>query len=273
MAENEGVPQAAEQAQSVEQQAPPAVAAGPWEQDIRSTFTDPQVAATVDAFLRSKIQPRMTTLEQQVAAAENAKALWDAFQEDPVAAYAEITRELYGQEHGQATLEYLQSRLQPAQTEPVAQAAQTEPVAQQPQLDPNTMLTPEELAEWRRERELQAYDQAVDQILGDPANADINRELYHTFVAAAEGDFQEAIQRYRAHVAQTLVLYGIDPATATAAQQAAAAAAPPVMGSEVAGAGAAPPAQPEYRGQEGLHKAIEDATAQMTRNREAPPVS
>lgn len=262
-------------------QAPPAQLSGPWEADIRAAFTDPTVQATVDAFLRSKVQPRMTQLEQSVAAADNAKQLWDAFQADPATTYAEITRELYGPEHGQAALEYLEQRLTatpaPAETPPVAEPARQ-------QFDPETQLSPDEVQAWRQEQELKQYDRALDEVLSDPANKDIDRDLFHTYVAAAEGDFENAVARYRAHVAEVLTRYGIDPASATPAQQGAAAevaegeastSAPPVMGSEVAGNGVNTPTQPEYRGTEGLHRAIEDATRQSLSKRgdQAPPIS
>lgn len=262
---------------------------GPWQADIQATFTDPQVAQTVDAFLRSKVQPRMTQLEQTIANSENARQLWDAFQENAPAAYAAITRELYGEEAAQAALETLEQRLngQP-QTPPPAEPVTETPQPAAPAYDPSTMLSPEEVQAWRHEQELRAYDAAIEEITSRPENADIDPNRLHTFVAAADGDFDEAIQRYRADTAQVLIQYGLDPSTATPAQvdratqiaeSEAAGGAPPVVGNDAGGATpSATPTVTDYAAQglspqQALHKAIEDAAAQTRRNATAPPIS
>lgn len=238
----------------------------PWANDIRQAFSDPQVAATVDAFMRSKYQPRMTQLEQQIAQAEQAKQLWDSFQEDPAATYAQITRELWGDEAAQAAFAALENGQTPATNGTVEQTPAQESVAAPAPLDPRMEAM---LNDWERQRELEAYDAEIAKITADPTNADIDPDLIHTFVAAAEGDFNEAIQRYRAFAADFLTKYGLTPAEANAQTQ----TAPAVMGSEAGGAGGDVPVQPKYVGQSGLHQAIEDTVAQMKRNVEAPPVS
>lgn len=242
---------------------------GPWQADIEANFEDPAVRATVDAFLRSKIQPRMTQLEQQIANTANARQLWEAFQQDPNAAYASITRELWGDELAEEAFRAMEAKQNAANQPPAAPpaAAPAEPAApQQPVMDPRYEQMFEE---WQRQQELAAYDAEIERITSDPANADIDANLIHTFVAAAEGDFDEAILRYREFATNFMLRYGMTPGE-VAEQQA---AAPAVLGQDAGGAGAAPPTQVEYRGQEGLHQAIDDAVAQMTRNRQAPPVT
>jgi hypothetical protein len=88
--------------------------------------------------------------------------------------------------------------------------------------------------------ELIAYDRAVADVCA--ANPDIQEHRLHHYVAASSGDFDLAVEFYRSDTAQILREYGAQPQ---------------------------PPAAPagEYRGQEGLHQAIEQATAQMLRRR------
>lgn len=242
---------------------------GPWQADIEANFEDPAVRATVDAFLRSKIQPRMTQLEQQIASTAQARELWDAFQKDPSATYAGITRELWGDELAEEAFRAMEAKQQAALAPPAepAEPAAPEPAAPAPQpVDPRYEQM---LNEWTQQQELAAYDAQVEAITSDPANADIDPNLLHTFVAAAEGDFDEAILRYRDFAAKFLVRYGMTPSEAADAQ----AAAPPVMGADAGGAGAAPPVQKTYQGQQGLYDAIDEAMNQMRQNKQAPPVS
>jgi hypothetical protein len=252
--------------------APPAIQAGPWEQDIRAAFTDPQEAARVDAFLRSRVQPRVTQLEQQVAETREAQNLWDAFHQDPESTFRAIQAQLVdaGYSVGEANAaagEALAAAQGPAPA--AVAAAQTE--------DPRLA---EMYADWTQQRELAAYDAQMAEIANDPANRDVDPNRLHLYVSAADGDFDRAIELYRADTAQVLTRYGIDPATATQQQQEAAAAvaseaaangAPPVMGAGAGGAGAPLPTQPDYRGKDGLHKAIEDAAAESFRTSQAPP--
>jgi hypothetical protein len=87
--------------------------------------------------------------------------------------------------------------------------------------------------------ELMAYDATVAEICA--ANPDIQEHRLHHYVAASNGDFDLAVEFYRSDTAQILREYGVGEAQ--------------------------PPAAPadDYRGQEGLHQAIEQATAQMRR--------
>lgn len=261
--------------------AAPQVQPGPWENDIRQTFADPQTAAAVDQFLRARVQPRVTQLEQELAGARGGQELLTAFQEDPVGTFNAVQQQLVeagylpAQAQQMAQAAYAESQQQPAAAAP----AQTAAAGQE---DPRVA---EMYAAYQQAAELEAYDAQVAAIVNDPANADINPNRYHTFVAAADGDFQKALEMYRADVAGILRDYGIDPTTATPQQQESAAAlaeagqqeaagAPPVMGTgSAAGAGAPIPTQPDYRGMDGLNKAIDDAVAAMVRKGPAPPVA
>ncbi|MGZ6570464.1 MAG: hypothetical protein ACXVHB_05955 [Solirubrobacteraceae bacterium] len=258
----------------------PAIQPGPWEQDIRQAFTDPQTAAQVDQFLRARVQPRVTQLEQQYAQTEDARNLWDSFHNDPVATYNSVAQQLReagyleGEAQAGAQAAYEQAMAQPAPPAQVA-SSQTE--------DPRVA---EMYAAWKQQQELEAYDAEIARIVNDPANKDLNPNRLHTYVSAANGDFTQAVAMYRADTAQVLADYGIDPATATPQQQEAAAAvaeqqaggAPAVMGQGAGGAGAPVPTQPDYRAEglspmDALHRAIEDAAhASVRGSQPAPPV-
>lgn len=250
--------------------AAPALQPGPWENDIRQSFTDPQVAAQVDNFLRARVQPRVTQLEQQVAQTKDATELWDAFHSNPEGTFNAIRAQLVEAGYDVAEANAIAGNAQ------AEAAAAPPPAAQTAAAQAEDPRVAEMYADWTRTRELSAYDAEIERITADPANADIDPNLYHTYVSAADGDFEQAINMYRHHVTNILTRYGIDPAEATLQQAQAAAqvaegeqrqesGAPPVMGQGAGGAGAPVPTQPEYQGRDGLHKAIEDATAQMMR--------
>lgn len=255
----------------------------PWQQDIESTFTDPEVQEAVDEFMRSRYQPRVTQLEQQLAGTRDAQNLWNRIHEDPLGTFNALRDELVaaGYPLAEATAA-AQATVQDAQAAPAPQATEVASAAQE---DPRVA---EMYAAWTREQEMKQYDATIAEIVNDPANADINPNRYHTFVAAADGDFNRALEMYRADVAQVLADYGVDPANATAQQQeaaaqlaqanqaaAAAGGAPPVMGN---GAAAPVPTQPDYAAegispQDALHKAIEDAAKASLGTGNPPPIS
>lgn len=259
------------------------MADSPWKQDIDSRFTDPETAAAVDQLIRERIQPRVTQLEQQLAGTRDAQGLWERIHQDPLGTFNALRDELVGLGYpvAEATAA-AEATINEAQTSPTAEPQHTAAAAQE---DPRVA---EMYADWQRQRELAQYDATVEQIVNDPANADINPNRYHTFVAAADGDFNRALEMYRADVATVLQTYGIDPATATPQQQEQAAelaanqaapGAPPVISNGNGGGAAAPvPTQPDYAAEgisptEALHKAIEDAAKGALGTGVAPPIS
>lgn len=254
----------------------------PWQADILATFNDEATQDAVDNFLRSRVQPRVTQLEQERAAAEqqyaetqDARQLMESFQRDPVKTFNDVKQQLIDLGY---TIEEAQAATVAAATE-AANAAAAQPAA--PVADPRL---DEMYNAFQQERELQAYDAMVAQIVNDPRNGDINPNRLHLYVSAAEGNFDRALEMYRADVSQILGDYGIDPNTASVAQQHEAAEiaagqvpAPAVMG-QAAGGVPPVPTTPDYRQQgmspqDALHRGIEDAVANMSRGRSAPPIA
>ena len=254
--------------------APPALAAGPWQHDIELVFQDPQVRATVDNFLRSKVQPRMTQYEQQLAASKDAMELWKSFEDNPAGTYAAITTQLYGEEVGKAALDALEQRMnnQPTPEEPPV--AET-PAAPDPRFDEVYKYFEERRAKDQEAEELAAYDAAVAQIAADPANADIviNRK-FHQCVADCNGEFDQAIALYREEVARERleVMNSLGLTEEQLAELHAKQPPPPTLGHEASN-GTAPPTALEYRGRDGLNRAIDDVVAQMKAKSQAPPVA
>lgn len=264
----------------------PATGAGPWQQDLELTFADPQVRATVDAFMRAKVQPRMTQLESSVAQAREAQELVDAFQTDPEGTYRALTTQMWG-EYGDAVLSALDQRINGSSTAGPGAAATTPPAPAptttqaDPRVEEVYQFVQSERERRQQEDELRAYDSVVEQIVTDPANADIDPDLFHKYVNIASGDFEKAITLYRENAARELTKasdslrqqLGMteEQFAELKAQAAANAAAPPVMGSSTSGAGAPIPTAPDYRGSDGLKRAI-DETMRDVFKVPAPPV-
>src|SRR5581483_764495 len=178
------------------------MADSPWKQDIDSRFTDPETAAAVDQLIRERIQPRVTQLEQQLAGTRDAQNLWERIHADPMGTFNALRDELVaaGYPLAEATAA-AQATVTEAQTSSPAEPQTQAATAAAAQEDPRVA---EMYAAWTREQEMKQYDATVAEIVNDPANADINPNRYHTFVAAADGDFNRALEMYRADVAQVL---------------------------------------------------------------------
>lgn len=145
--------------------------------------------------------------------ANQADELWGAFQNDPVATYRAI-----GQQLGSAGY----------------------PVGD-PRIDEMYGF----MKEQQRQRDLEAYDAAVNAITSDPANADIEPDRLHTFVAAAEGNFERALSMYRQNELAAVQRHSADLLAAGFSER---------------------QESRDYSPRDSLHKAIEEAT-EMSRRR------
>jgi hypothetical protein len=150
-----------------------------------------------------------------------AEELWRAFQTDPVGTYERVGQEL-------AAAGY---------------------VAEDPRVA-------ELYAAYTQQQELAAYDAAIQAIMDDPTNADINPNRLHAFVAAADGDFNLALQLYRSDAGTILAAYGL----AQPGQPGGFDAAAPLP------VELQPPA-PDLSPRHSLHRAIEEATRAARRSR------
>lgn len=244
----------------------------PWRADIEQSFTDPQVRAQVDSFLRGHVQPRVTQLEQQLASASDATELWNAFQSDPAGTYDAIKAQLM--EAGVIEAEAAQQAADAIQAaEPTAPAAP----AEDPRLQELLAWKQQQEQQTLEEQQMQEYYAAVDQVLADPANADINRDRFHKFVNFADGNFEKAIEMYREDVAasrqEAVNSLGLTPEQLAELTRN---APPPTLGQDAAAAGANIPVQDNYKAQgidprDALNQMI-DRAADRTFRQPAPPV-
>lgn len=253
--EGQGQPAAA-----VEPAAPvaaPAVNDGPWASDLALLGLDADTMGKVDTFLRAKVQPYTTKLEQDLAAAKPAQTLYNDLTDAEKAtdAYVAVTYEMFGQEAGDRLMAALQGPQSAAPAEPAQQQQPSELTpAQYAQLDPETQAF---LGELQQSYAEQQYDR--DMATTIEANPDIKPEHLHIWVAQANGDFNQAVQLYRQYVAGFI----------TAPESQTAPSAVPVLGSDSGGAAASTtPVAPK---KQTMDEAIERTMA-MLRRQDAPPV-
>lgn len=256
------------QVQQVAAPAPVALAApagdGPWATDLALVFTDPTERARVDNFLRAKVQPYTTQLEQQVAGGRNAQALWNDLNTDVDTTFAALANEIYGDEKGTAIVDAVKAQLAAneqtgaAVTETDAAAAVV-PAALDPRLEKMIQTFEEQQA-------TNQYDTLMGQTVAAPGNEDIDPQNLHPFVAAAQGNFNTAVTMYRQFEAK---FKGVGDGTITA-EQLGQRTAPPVMGT--GDGGAAPSTIPAVPKKETLDQAINSFMADSRAARQAPPV-
>lgn len=232
--------------------APAPVAAGPWAADLEQIISDPAMRGTVDQFLRTKVQPHTTRLEQEVASSRDAVRLWQELEKDPVGTYVAITSELFGQEAGQQLLGQIQQMQ--SQQPPAAQSG-PQPTVFDPKADPQIAAALQYIEDQQASK---YYDGEMARIKA--MYPDVNTELLHPFVSAAEGKFDEAVQLYRNWMAQA----------APAAPQAPTPQAPAVLGSDTTAAAASTtPVEPK---RQTLDEALNEFMAEQRASRDAPPV-
>lgn len=234
---------------------------GPWANDLAALFPDEAERGRVDGFIRSKVQPYTTTLEQRVAESQDATRLWSNLNDNPIDTYVAMTTEMFGEDAGQVMLQQLQSVLN-------SEAPQGQAPTQQQQAaavtDPRVEAALQYIETQQNE---QHYENEMKRVTDDPNNAGIDPDLLHPFVAAAGGDFDQAVALYKGYAEKFTATANPDlnlPAPTTTTP------APPVMGSDAGGAApVTPPVQPQ---KQTLDEAINDFMTEQRANREAPPV-
>lgn len=233
---------------------------GPWSNDLNLIFQDEATRGQVDQFLRQKVQPYTTQLEQEKAAAKDATALWNDLSANPLDTYVAITHEMFGEEAANALLASLQENMNGQEQQ------QQQGYEQQAPLDPRMEAA---LAFIEEQQANNSYESEMYRLTSE--NPDVDADLMHPFVAAAGGDFDEALNLYRAY---TTTYTQKQFATLTPEQQAAlqpaAPVAPNVMGSD--SATAQPSATPLAPRKQTLDQAIGDFMAENRASRQAPPV-
>jgi hypothetical protein len=226
--------------------APPAVGDGPWSADLHALFPDETIRGQVDQFLRSKVQPHVTQVEQQFAPA---KELWNDLQQDPIDTYVAIAHELFGPDVATAVA----SQVQQQQAQPPAPA----PDATAAQLTPEQQSAIEWAESQRAEQEWNSQFARVDGLAPRDAegNSIIKSErAFAPFVVAAEGDFDQALEGYKQWYSE------VTPAPPAEAP----AVPPPAVLDGSAAPAAIPPTVPQ---RQTLDAALDDTLAEMRATR------
>lgn len=240
---------------------PPAPAGdSPWSPDLALLFEDEATRTKVDQYLRTKIQPHTTKLEQDLAAQREAVDLWKQLTDAPADAYADITTQLLG-DAAQPVLDYIK-QLQD----------QTPAAPEQPGQAPFDPMQDPRIAEIVQDFETRKaetyYDQEFSRILttavdltdANPAVQESKQRLYHMCVNQEGGDFDKALELYRATVSPFGTSAPIVPDPV----------APPALGSDAGGAN--PSAAPTVPPKQTLDEAINDFMNEQRASKQAPPV-
>lgn len=240
----------------------PGQGAGPWADQLASTFEDQQVREQVDAFLRGNVQPYVTQLEQ--SRNPDADALYQALNDSPGETFLAISSELWGDDAAEAIREALVAQSgdetpPPAETPPAADTQQNAAAPAPPAagLDPRVERVVTSFEETERQRQ---YTDALAAFKQD-GHSDVVDELFAPFVATAGGDFDTAYAGYTKWLADFKSTAGVP---ADNVETPAVPEAPQVLGSD-SQATTAPPVTKQYGS---LDEAIDDF---MSENRSSAP--
>jgi len=185
----------------------------PWANDLQELFTDEGVRGNVDAFLREKVQPYITKIEQDSAADRRAKNLWDQFSEDPYATFEQVAVEIYGEDVADKIKRAMDDEGDPdaqaqAIDEVVAESEDSESLFDLKDLPPEVRRLVEEKQELEAEA---AFDDEIKEVKEwmSENNIPFDEEVFYPFVANAEGDIELAVDHYQAWVEKAEGTFGI----------------------------------------------------------------
>lgn len=222
---------------------------GPWAEDLNTRFEDEATRQAVDAFLREKVQPYVTQVEQE---ARPALELYRDLQANPGATYVELTEDLFGADDAKAITELLEGRYGDPQS-PAPQEQVQQPTPTEGQTDPRMQ---EMLNDWEEQRNEKLYDAELQRLQAIEVAAaqregrnplPIKDHLFRPFVVAEDGDMDKAFVGYKAFVETARTeLFGDAQVQEVA---------PPTLGGNTSGA-TPPPTEKNYDGDYGA--AIED---------------
>jgi hypothetical protein len=264
--ETAAVPPAAEQ---------PAPADGPWAADLRAAFgDDAEGYAKADAYMREKVQPRITQLEQSPAQ-RLYRDLTDPKQVDVT--MAALTSQVYGEDIGEKFIALFGEEGAEAAAEVTAAGGTPDEAVAAAEAAKPAELTPEQ--EWARnkmeqeakEEGEQEYDEFLDKVIAEPEFklTPEDKALIHPFMANSD-TVGEAVGKYHAYVEAFSKRHGVTPAEHEAADTGQAPPPPPTLGSQGAPA-ATPPTAKRYDTWDDIDDALVDYQAEQSAKRAAPP--
>lgn len=226
----------------------PTQGSGPWANDLAEVFADEAIREQVDGFLRERVQPYVTQVEQR---SQVAGQLYEDLSNTPGPTYLAITEELFGDEVATEIHQMLLKRFGESDEQapaPEAQAPAATEAPQQGDLDPRVKAVVDHYEKEQREAQYNALIKAaVDK------HPDIKPDYFHPFVAAANGDTELAYAGYKAWRDGMLA----DHQAQTEGEQTA--QPPAVLGSDTR-TPTTPPTEKKYKS---MDEAIDDTIAEL----------
>lgn len=196
----------------------------PWDSDLATAFEDEDLRTKVSEFLGEKVQPYVTKIEQDSKPNRDAQRLWEGFNESPVDTYIAVSREIYGPEVADKVAAILQGGDAPVEESPATDT--TEETQETEEETPTTKLSFDDLppevkevvAQTQAAKQKEAYYGEIDRVTAEHADSlpkgeddkpQLNVDLFHPFVVAADGDFDKAWDAYEAFQSQAKETFGI----------------------------------------------------------------
>lgn len=208
---------------------------GPWDADL-AQFTDAATRAQVDQLLRTRVQPYTTQLEQKAAAAADAQRLYDDLTNNPAETMAALANDL-------------QWSPEVYEAPPVEQQQ-----FEQPEMDPRLAQL---LAEDEQRKAEASYDSEMNRAVEQ--HPGLRPELFHPFVGAADGDFDQAYTMYENWINLSNQVNAPEPDLTPA---------PPTLGSDQGGT--TPPVAPKALT---IGETVAKFMADNAPNNDPPPIS
>ncbi len=230
---------------------PVAPAAGPWSSDLETYFEDEAVRQQADAFLREKIQPHVTRLEQDVSGLADARSLYEDLQENPDETLLSVAAAIYGDEAAEAIAQALNGQ----EFEDEESDESTDPVEQA--LPPEVAEVVQEFQATKQREAYEAELTRASQAYGEG----FVPEDFAPFVVAADGDIDTALEGYKQFMGRIQQRYQpVEPAVEDPQ-------APAALGTQATGSVSTPPINKRY---DSLDDALDDTLDEMRQAREAP---
>lgn len=191
-----------EAAEPAAEPAPPGPS--PWQSDLEAAFEEPEVRSRVDEYLRSKVQPYVTQLEQQSAPNRDANRLWESFHEDPLATYEQVTREVLDEERAERIAAILRGE-EPDEDDGYGDWDDDEDE------DEGTQQYPPEIQELIEERQRQQYESVLEDVKTklEEEGVPFHRQQFEPYIVAHDGNLDKAVASYREWVGEAKELFGI----------------------------------------------------------------
>lgn len=208
----------------------------PWDSDLEAEFEDEDVRKQVSDFLGSKVQPYVTKVEQEARPSRDATRLWEGFSDQPVETSIQVVKELYGDEIGGKFADLLQSGSSPSEAATEIEAETDVDVSDTSAAETSAEgdgkvkfedLPPEvqnAVAAQEQEKQREAYYNEIDRVKSergeelpqvavegedDKTEPNLDVDLFHPFVVAANGDFDDAAEAYIKWIGQAKEQFGV----------------------------------------------------------------